>query len=263
MVVFVRVINIKFNNNKVEIVLEDRSFFVSKENYIENPVSIDSYIDDNKISFLLRQEKIIESKVELIKILNRKVLTELEIINKLKNKGFDTNEIQIVVESLKRAGLINDEYCGMLLMESLLVKRKGKNEIKNILKEKGIEDVIIRKLLEEIDDNIYVNNFNKVCEKYLKIYSTKSSKVKFQMIKNKLKEYGYEKELIDSLDFKEDDSQELLNAKKNLIKIIKNKNIQMDDYENINKIKLKLVMKGFNYDIINLALEEVIDDETN
>lgn len=263
MVVLMKVINVKFNNNKVEIVLENKSFLISKENYIENPVSIDSYVDEDRIDFLLRQEKIIESKIELIKLLNRKALTEYEIIVKLKDKNHKSEEIELIVYSLKRAGLINDEYCGTLIVEGLLFRRKGVGEIKKGLKEKGINSEIINKLIDEIDRDVYVGNFNKVCEKYSKMYSTKSSTVKFQLIKNKLRDYGYEKELIDTLICEENIDQEIVNAKKNLLRMLKNKNIDLDNYENINKIKSKLVMKGFNYDIINLVLEEVIADETN
>ena len=51
-------------------------------------------------------------------------------------------------------------------------------------------------------------------------------------------------------------------AKETIIKITKSKRMDLSNYENINKIKTKLVMKGFSYDIINMALEEVKCDET-
>ena len=41
--------------------------------------------------------------------------------------------------------------------------------------------------------------------------------------------------------------------------------LDADDYitdENVNKIKIKLATKGFSYDIINLAIEEVKNYET-
>lgn len=258
-----KVVNLKFKNNKVEIVCEDKSIFISKENYIENPVSIGSFVDEKKVEFLLKQERVIESKIELIKLLNRKSLTEQEIVYKLKSKGHENSEIVMLIDSLRRSGLINDEYCGMLIVENLFVRRKGKQEILKVLNEKGISDEVSNKLIEEIDEDDYINNFNKVCDKYLKMYSSKPSKIKFQLVKNKLKEYGYEKELIDKLIVNKDESQDLVNAKKVLTKLLKNKNIDLDNYENVNKIKTKLVMKGFNYDIINLALEEVIDNEIN
>ena len=95
------------------------------------------------------------------------------------------------------------------------------------------------------------------------MYTSKSIKVKEQLVKSKLKEYGYEKEKIDKLDFSEDRDEEMDNAKENLRKILKNNKLDLNNYENIKKIKLKLVMKGFNYDIINLAFEEVMNDEIN
>lgn len=254
--------NIKFINNKVEIVLENKSFFLSKENYIENPLSIDSFVSDEKIESLMEQENVIQSKIEMIKMLNRKSHTEQEIIKKLKEKELKENQIKEIIENLKRIGLVNDEYAGVLIVENLLLKRKGKLEIKKTLKEKGINFKVIDKLIDEIEEDVYLNNFQKVYEKYLKIYNSKASKVKEQMILNKLREYGYEEELIKNIIVEKNDEIELDLARQNLRKIMKIKKLDLSNYENINKIKTKLAMKGFNYDIINLVLEEVMRDET-
>lgn len=256
-----RVINVKFIKNQVEIILDDGSFFISKENYIENPLTIDSYVDEKKIASLLRQEKVIESKIELIKLLNIKALTELEIKKKLIEKNLDYREVEIIIESLKRSGLINDEYVGILMVESLLMKKRGRLEIVKELKIKGINDEIIKKLVSEIDESDYKNNFDRVCEKYLKIYSNKVNRLKEQMIISKLKEYGYEADLIESINIVKNDDEEVSLAKQSIIKMIRNKSVDLNNYENLNKIKSKLVMKGFSYAIINLALEEVIKDE--
>ena len=97
----------------------------------------------------------------------------------------------------------------------------------------------------------------------MKVYSGKSSKIKEQMMVQKLKEYGYEDEYINNLEFNEDTSEELKLAKDSIKKILKNKKMDLNNYENLNKIKSKLLIKGFRYDIINLALEEVINNEIN
>ena len=79
--------------------------------------------------------------------------------------------------------------------------------------------------------------------------------------KIKLKEYGYEDSYINNLEI-ENNGDDLLLARKYLQKLMKNKNIDMSDHQNVNKIRAKLVMKGFNYDIINLVLKEVNENET-
>lgn len=254
--------NVKFNNNKVEIILEDKSFFVSKENYIENPVSIDSYIDEKKINFLLEQEHIIQSKNEIIKILNKKVLSEKEIVTKLKEKELKIKDIDVIVDSLKRMGLVNDEYYAQISIDYLISKRKGKLEILKYLKEKGIAYEIVSKCVDEIDDDIYNENFRKVCDKYLKIYNNKSCRLKEKMVINKLREYGYEDELISTINLCENNEEEKQVAKMCLCKLLKAKKISLDNFENIQKIRTKLAMKGFSYDIINLVIEEVCHDET-
>lgn len=263
MVVLVKVIGVKFINNKVEIIFDKKTISISKENYIENPITIDSFIDENKIEFLLNQERIIESKIEMVKILNKKALTELEVKKKLYEKGLKKEDIDSIIASLKRAGLINDEYAGMLLVDSMLIKRKGKLEIYKKLKEKGIGADVSNKLVSNIDDQVYEDNFNKVCDKCLKMYSNKSFKLKEQLVISKLKEKGYEEEYINRINIDRNNEEELNNAKKILIKLMKNKKANELDNENLYKIKSKLVNKGYNCDIINIALEEVINDETD
>lgn len=254
--------NIKLKNDMVEVVLENEIFFISKENYIENPIAIASDIDKAKIDYLLNQEKVIEGKAKLIKLINKKVLTEYESFMYLKQEGINKDDSKKIILSLKNIGLINDEYNASLIVDSLLFKRKGKLEIKKILIEKKIDENIIDKVIGEIEDDVYLDNFNKIFNKYLKMYSNKSYKLKENMIISKLKEYGYENELISSIVIEKDNKEEIEMARKNLLKILKNKRFDLNDFENINKIKIKLSMKGFSYDIINLVLEEVIKNET-
>lgn len=255
--------SIKFIDNKVQVNLDRYSFFISKENYIENPLAIESDVSEEYVKKLLDYEMVIESKISMIKLLNKRALSEYEIFLKLKEKGISKEEVLNIIEDLKRSGLINDEYVAIISSESMLVKRKGKKEIEKVLKEKRIADEIITNIIEGIDETQYLDNFEKVKNKYLKMYEKRSFKVKEKMVRQKLEEYGYENELIYSASVENDKENEIEIAKSALLKIIKNKNFNLDNYENINKIKSKLVMKGFSYDIINRALEGVKNDEIN
>lgn len=254
--------NIKFINGKVEVEFENKKIFLSKENYIQNPLTIDSEISEEKIKFLLEYEQVIESKTYLIKVLNKKALSEHQIYLKLKESNLSSKYIKEVIEDLKRAGLVNDEFVATITVDGMLVKRKGKKEIIRELNEKRIAEEIIDRVIEEIDEDVYMNNFNKVVDKYKKIYDNKGSQIKKSFIKQKLLEQGYEREIVDKIEIENDENRELELAKKNLLKIIKGKNNDLNDYETVNKIKAKLAMKGFGYDIINLALEEVKENET-
>ena len=260
---FMLVKNIKFINNKIEVVMENRSFFMSKENYIENPITIDSEIDDDKIECLLEYEKVIECKSYLIKILNKRVLSEYEVVLKLKEREISDNHIKDIVESLRRMGLINDEFAAVINVERELLKRKGRKAIIKVLKEKGIKEKIIDKSIGEIDEEIYLSNFNKMAEKYIKMYDKRSCRVKENMVKDKLAELGYEETLICGVIVSQNREKELELAKCALGKIMKNKKLDLTSYESVNKIKVKLAIKGFSYDIINLVLEGVKNDEVD
>lgn len=254
--------DIKFINNKVRVTLDDTVFFMSKENYIENPLTIDSNVDQQKLDYLKEYENIIEVKQYLIKLLNRKALSEYEVYLKIKEKEVDNKNAKIVIDSLKRAGLINDEFVAGITVESELVKRRGKRNIIKALKEKRINEDTIDRVIGDIDEDMYLDNFNRVVNKYLKMYDKKSQKVKEGLLRQKLEELGYERELVNDINIEKDSNTEMTLAKETIIKIIKSKRMDLSNYENINKIKTKLVMKGFSYDIINMALEEVKCDET-
>lgn len=256
------VTNIKFENNKVKIICDKKEFFLSKENYIENPITIDSEISDSKINYLMEYERVLDSKTEIIKMLNKKILSEYEVFKKLNEKSLKINYVNDIMNSLKRAGLINDEFVATITLEKELLKRKGRKEIIKVLKEKRIALSIIDKVMVNIEEDVYLSNFNKVVEKYTKLYDTKSNKIKFNMLKQKLEEYGYEQEYISMIDIEKDEDKESDLARKYLNKIMKNKNINLSDHQNSNKIKIKLATKGFNYDIINKVIEEAKKDET-
>lgn len=254
--------NIKFINNKVEVVLDTTSFFISKENYIENPLAIDSSIEQDRIDYLKEYENVIEGKQYLIKLLNKRALSEYEVYLKLKERDIDVKYIKSVIDSLKRSGLINDEFVALITVDSEMIKKRGKKSIVRSLKDKRIKEDIINKVIEGINDDLYMDNFNKLIDKYSKMYEKKSQKMKESLLKKKMEELGYENELVCSVNVESDISKEVELAKSSIIKIVRSKNIDLNSYENINKIKTKLVMKGFSYDIINLALEEVKQDET-
>ena len=254
--------NIKFVNGKVEVILENKSFSISKENYIENPVTIDSEITQDKIEYLLEFEQVIECKMAMIKLLNRKALSEFEVVKKIKEFEINTKYISSIVSSLKNAGLINDEFVATLSVEKELLKRKGKKAIRTLLIEKRIKEEIINKVLSEIDEDVYNENFEKTVSKYLKMYDKKSYKMKEQRLKQKLEKLGYESSLISTVSIDKNSEDEVSLAVKSLMKILKSKKLTLDNYENVNKIKIKLATKGFSYDIINLAIEEVKNYET-
>lgn len=254
--------DVKFKDNKVEIVTSNGSFFISKENYIENPIANDSSIDQKRIDYLLEYERVILAKTNIIKTLNKKILSEYSVRKKLKDDGLNNKEISEIINSLLRMGLLNDEYYASVKLDSLLMKRKGKLEIRKELSEEKININFINKCIDSIEDEIYLNNFNKVKEKYLKMYSNKASKVKEQMVKLKLKEYGYEEELINCVNVSKDNNSEVELARVQLAKLLKNKQYSLNDSMIVNKIRAKLMAKGFSYDIINVVLEEVKEHET-
>jgi len=131
---------------------------------------------------------------------------------------------------------------------------KSENEIKTKLRQKKISDKNITRVIETfrelkiLDDREFAKMFIES-----KLRTNPSGKI---VIKNKLREKGISKEIIEeSLENYYDDTEEENKAEKELVKYMKRKNPD-DKYALKRKCFQHLFSKGFNYDLINDLLRK-------
>jgi len=131
---------------------------------------------------------------------------------------------------------------------------KSEKEIRTKLKLKKISDINIARVIDKLTELKVLNDkdFAKIFIES-KLRTNPSGKI---VIKNKLREKGISKEIIEeSLEKYYDDTEEESKAEKELVKFMKKKRSD-DEYTKKRKCFQHLFSKGFNYELINDLLRK-------
>lgn len=185
----------------------------------------------------------------------------------LNEKEYDVNENLILNYHLIKGYVIEDDkvlddiisdisYYDFYDIALTYLERniKSSGEIKNYLKKKGASDEISSKIVSALishkllDDKkyfeLYVSHYIKIC--YGPIY-----------IINKAKQSGIPQNIIEEFDFinyKDDIKASCLKQSQKKIKLIK----ESDAYQKIMKLKRYLISRGYDYNMINEVIKEII-----
>ncbi|ADD02431.1 regulatory protein RecX [Thermoanaerobacter mathranii subsp. mathranii str. A3] len=139
-------------------------------------------IDNEQYNYYVNYIAIRRAKDYAFKLLSKKIVTEKELYQKLKIRGFSENVINEVIEKLKSYNYINDEIYAKLFIEQKMNQLHSRKKIYYELINKGIN----REVIQESLRNFYpkekeVEIIKKIIEK----------KLKFQEDTKKLKNYLY------------------------------------------------------------------------
>ena len=79
--------------------------------------------------------------------------TELEIIQRLRQKGFTDENIKSATELFKKSGVLNDEqYAAAYIKDAVNLKKYSVRQIRMKLMQKGIDRQVISTLAAKLDD---------------------------------------------------------------------------------------------------------------
>lgn len=92
-----------------------------------------------------------ECKNDAIKIIERSIKTQNQVEEKLKAKGYNSEDISYAIAFLKEYNFINDSYYAKCYIKDK-IKTQGKIKIKNSLLRKGVPKGVIEEQLCFIDD---------------------------------------------------------------------------------------------------------------
>ena len=257
-----KIVDIRRKKEKIEITFDqDKKILISLENYISNPLVIGNDIDNNIIEKILNFDNLINAKKELSKYINKSGRSKKEILDFLQEKEMDKQYIDKIIKDLENQNIIDDDYLTGLLVERSLIFKKGINKIKEDLEKRKISLEITNNVNDYIDKDKYNKNIVNLINKYNLNYKNDSEKLKNKKIENNLYKLGYLKS-----DFKNhlkevnfDVQREKDNAANEIKKMIMKDKSKL----NLDKIKKKLINRGYNYDIIKIAISEVLKNEIN
>ena len=90
-----------------------------------------------------------------LNLLRYRVRSEKELVERLKQKGFDEKIVFEIVEKCKRSGLVDDKIFAYLFSyDKLTLDKKGPLYIQNELKRLGVEEDLIVEALEKVKTEV-------------------------------------------------------------------------------------------------------------
>lgn len=181
--------------------------------------------------------------------------SEKEVIKHLQKKCDETQNIASVILKLKDLGYLDDVKFAHDMMNLYIRRLKGPNYIANILKEKEIDEELIKNTLDDYSFEMEKEGISKIIEKEkekLTKYPINAQKVK---LTQKLINAGYHLSAINdevkNTEFVEEIDETL---KKDIDKQLKKYNYEIDKIA-YQKIISSLVSKGYNYSQIKKVLK--------
>ena len=231
---------------------------ISKEAYLSSYLYEGKAISKKEIDKLL---EITASSVLLnyaLSLISKRHYSEKKLVEKLKAKDNNKTAIGIVVNSLKKNNLLDDQA----LMEDLIAwddeRLFGKNKIIKHLKEQGIPDSLISKARFPISNELKKAKglLPKLDKKYAK-YAFESKK---KHIFSALISQGYEIEVakqVVGLAKKDQPKKEKEKLSNDYLKIKHRYENKYEGYELKKRIYTALVNKGYKHSEIKGVLEEV------
>lgn len=177
----------KNNKNRVNIYLDDIfEFGIDLDIMIKYGLYKDMVIDDDFISELLVSENKAKAYNYAISLISRSAKSEKQVIQKMAEKGYHVDLINIIVEKLKLNNYIDDaDYSERFINDKINFSKDGKRKIKEALYNKGIAPHIIEEKLGAIT---YEDELEKAYELSQKKIKTLSN---YEPLKKKMKLYSF------------------------------------------------------------------------
>ncbi len=173
------------DENRVNIYINNKYVFaISKQDVAFYNLREGEEITQEKYDTILENVVFAKAKLTAINFLSRKDRSTREVIRKLKEKGFTKEVTKKVLEFLKSYGYINDlEYAKKFVKQRVVVRGYGKFKVIYELRDKGINDNIIEKVTQNIEDDEY--------ESAIKLGRKKARRLDLTDYKEKQKLYSY------------------------------------------------------------------------
>ena len=236
----------KLKSNKYKVTLDnDDTITLYDEVILDNNLLLTKEIDN--IDDILNQNNYYEAYFLSIKYITKKQRTKKEIFNYLLKK-YDIEIINNVILKLEKDNYLNEDlYINSYINDQVNLSNNGYYKILRDLKNNGIDEDIIKKYLDTIDKEVWIEKANKIINKSLKSNNKYSSKYLKDKLLYDLSSKGYDNndilELINNIDIKDDikvleKNYKLLYNK--LSKKYKDKELELQLFN-------KLMAKGFNY----------------
>ncbi|SHI32715.1 regulatory protein [Clostridium cavendishii DSM 21758] len=141
----------KRNQGRVNVFInQEFSFACDAELVYRYDIRKGKSVVEEELKEIIEEEDFIKCKNSALRSLEKAYKTEKEIIDKLKDKGFEEKIIKRTLEFLKEYNLLDDnKYTDMFVKDK--IKAQGRNKIKFSLMRKGVCEEVIKARIDNID----------------------------------------------------------------------------------------------------------------
>ncbi len=242
----------KKTNNLYKITLSDNtSLSFYDETIIKFDLLFNKDLSKEKIDDLIIFNNKIDGYYKMINYIKKKLRTEKEIKDKLKNLNYSLEEIDFIINKLKLQKYIDDVfYVDAYINNQINLTLNGPNKIIYDLSKLGINEGKL--YVDNINDEIWQEKVKKVADKYVKVNHNYSKNMLIIKLKNYLVNLGYDVNKYNDIiqEIKVLNENEVM--KKEYDKIKKRYEKKYNGKELELKIKDYLYKKGFKINIDNM-----------
>jgi regulatory protein len=185
----------------------DEVLFLSVDIFYKSGLKKNDEISDDRFSSLIKENRLFHIKQRAFRYLGRRQHSTSELRIKLKQKGYETELINQVLDDLKNKNYLDDtKFAEMFVEEKMKLKLWSEQKLRSELIKRGIKSEIISDVLRNlIPDEDKLNNAMIIASK--KYDALKNRNVEKDVIKRKLitflnsRGYNYDviKEVCDKL----------------------------------------------------------------
>lgn len=236
----------KLKNGRYKVLLDNGESIITFDNVIlNNNLLFYKEINEELLINIRNQNEYYDLLNKAIKLISKRLRSELEIRKYLETKCNDNDMIDNIIDELKKQKLLNDQrFAKAYINDKINLSNDGLFKIKNSLLNFGIDEYIID--FELNNNKIIFNNdkLDRIVMKKIRTNHKYSNYMLKQRILNDMLNLGYDKdEIIRSIDkYLIDDKDIYLKEYKKLYNKYKNK---YDGNELEYQINKRLLAKGF------------------
>lgn len=254
-----KISKIKKINNKYTIILSDNSSLsFYSDTLIKYNLLKPREISDKELEEVINYNNYIEAYNKALTYISYKQRTKKEIKDKLCNYSIDV--IDKVIKKIDELCLLDEKkYIEAFINDQINLGNKGPFYIKKELKKLNINIDYIDEILNNINENVWIEKVKKIVDKKINTNKKLSKESLLLKIKNDLILLGYSKNIIDkvlsNIIIEEDNEVIEMAFDKEYNRLSK----KYKDKELEKKVKYNLYKKGFSLERIEEILNKRLD----
>lgn len=198
----------KHKNSRVSVFVdEEYAFSISDDAIIDYGISVGTDVNSLPLEKIAKDDEYKRALAKSFNLLSAGDKTKKQLVDNLRKNQFSQEATEKVAERLMELDYIDDRaYAERFVKNS---GELGKRGIEYKLRERGIDSNVISQVLEEFDDDSFLENAKRLVEKHIIKYSkypVREQKMKLsQMLVRKGFDWETAREAVESFEFEEYD----------------------------------------------------------